>query len=89
MKKVGPVLEEYGSSDKYKGQFIAAGYGSHGMPRLHGSFSNIFTQISISQLINAYQCPSHCSNGRQRDFWYGIEHLLLATEATGRIKCGN
>jgi hypothetical protein len=38
IKKVGPVLEEYGSSDKYKGQFIAAGYGGHGMPRTFAWF---------------------------------------------------
>jgi hypothetical protein len=82
MKKVGPVLEEHGSSDKYKGQFIAAGYGGHGMPRTFAWFVLHIDAVlhqSTDQCI--YQCSSRCSNGCQRDFCYGMDHPRLATEA--------
>jgi hypothetical protein len=35
-EQVGPVLNVDGDAERYKGQFISAGYSGHGMPRAFG-----------------------------------------------------
>ncbi|OJA15908.1 hypothetical protein AZE42_10094 [Rhizopogon vesiculosus] len=46
---VGPVVDPDGNIDTFKGQFIAAGYSGHGMPRAFGC-AEIISQMVIAEL---------------------------------------